>query len=93
MHQRCGTPVSRHTPRISPSALRPHIGLSCFAGALSGPSSLRNGSRASPYLVQEAVPRIPGEGTKEADSAQGNCTSREMWMDGKPAMYAWKYGE
>ena len=48
MHQRRGSPISRHAPCISPSASKPQIGLR--RAPASGPSILRIGSRASPRL-------------------------------------------
>jgi hypothetical protein len=48
MHQRRGSPISRHAPFISPSASKPQIGLR--RAPASGPSILRIGSRPSPRL-------------------------------------------
>ena len=53
MHQRRGSPISRHAPFISPSEYSPQIYLG--RAPASGPSILRIGSRVSPSMCTCAI--------------------------------------
>ena len=76
MYQKLGSPISRHAPRISPSALRLQIGTIFLLS--SGPTMSAMGPRGSAKLPSHRQRRAPGRKKEgERERGRGDAPGRE----------------